>query len=64
MGRCYGCSMFGSFWRVYLYKKLGERYACITGEGESTRNYYYEFTDSNEAMMIDSCSRDMREHMG
>jgi hypothetical protein len=63
-GKCYGFSVFGSFWRVYLYEKPGARYTYITGEGPSTQEYYYNVTDSNEAMLIDSCFRDVREHMG
>jgi hypothetical protein len=65
-GQCYGFSGFGSFWRVFLYKKPGKTYTCLTGEGPPLRDYYVDISDpsdASEAWLIDSCLRDLREHM-
>jgi hypothetical protein len=66
-GRCYGFSGFGSFWRVFLYVKPGGVFTCLTGEGPATRKFYVDISDTSdtsEAWLIDSCLRDLREHMG
>ncbi|KAI1562015.1 hypothetical protein PtrEW4_010229 [Pyrenophora tritici-repentis] len=62
-GKCYGFSGFGSFWRVFVLQKPGQRYTCLTGEGPSNRKYYVDVSAA-EGMLIDSCFRDLREHMG
>lgn len=48
-------------------EKPGKRWTCLTGEGPATRDYYVDISDAaddSEAIMFDSCLRDLREHMG
>jgi hypothetical protein len=62
-GACFGFSVIGSFWRVFKYQQPGARFACITGEGPPNIQFYFDISDSAEGQMIDSCLRDLREHM-
>jgi hypothetical protein len=66
-GTCYGFSGIGSFWRVFVFEKPGSHYKCLTGEGPSTLASYVDIsdaTDESEAILFDSCLRDLREFMG
>jgi hypothetical protein len=63
-GECYGFSVIGSFWRVFIYEKPGSRFISLTGEGPADNRYYFDISDHAEGQMIDSCLRDLWVHMG
>lgn len=39
-------------------------FSCLTGEGPLSLEMYMDMSDESEAVLIDSCFRDLRAHMG
>jgi hypothetical protein len=66
VGVCYGICVIGCFYRVFTYEMTGSYWTSLTGDPDGAANLknYADISNLNEAPLIDSLFRDIRQRMG